>query len=70
MLSGKIQFDIKIAKQIEKAFKLNLTQEVEINEEESINPQDYFVDEEDNSSTSHSTTMEELLNQAFLKKKK
>lgn len=67
MLSGKIQFDIKMAQQIEKTFKLPLTQEVEINEEETIDSQDYLVSEEEESK---SNTMKELLDHAFLKKKK
>ena len=68
MLSGKIQFDIKMAQQIEKTFNLHLTQEVEINEEEITNSHDYLADEENNDSSS--TTMEDLLNEVLLKKKK
>ena len=59
MLSGKIQFDIKVAQQIEKTFKIPLIEEVEINEEQNTNPQDYIID--NSSQDSSSTSMEDLL---------
>ena len=59
MLSKKIQFDIKVAQQIQKTFKIPLVEEVEINEEQKTNPQDYIID--DSSTNSSSTSMEDLL---------
>ena len=59
MLSRKIQFDIKVAMQIEKTFKIPLTMEVEINEEQNTNSENYTIDNSlDDSST---TSMEDLL---------
>ncbi|MFT4244167.1 MAG: hypothetical protein ACMXYB_01785 [Candidatus Woesearchaeota archaeon] len=59
MLSNKIQFDIKVAQQIQKTFKISLVEEVEINEEQNTSPQDYIID--DSPTNSSGTSMEDLL---------
>ncbi|MCH8519539.1 MAG: hypothetical protein LAT82_02185 [Nanoarchaeota archaeon] len=59
MLSKKIQFDVKIAQQIEKTFKISLIEEVEINQEEDNKPEDYIVT--NSSKDPSNNSMEDLL---------